>query len=331
MKEPIKTLFNKDSVKKKMPPLLKVVVILLVLVLFVFAVNPTLIPFTSDAFKENVGNVWSNLFGDVGSAFDIFSFNWVRVFQLVAMILFIILLSSVIAWILSIVKPKTARGRTAITFIKSILNYFYYIAGILWGLAILGVNVSAIFAGVGVLVLAISFGAESLIEDVITGLFIAFDGQFNVGDIIEIGGFRGTVEQIGVRSTYIKDPGGNIQIINNSDIRKVLNRSSATSMAVCDVSISYAANLEEVEKVLVALLPGIKTDYSDVFITEPRYVGVQDLGASGIVLRIVAEVNEKDIFSAPRIMRREIKIGFDKAGVEIPFTQIVIHQAKDDE
>lgn len=338
MKEPINAEFIKgnaeqikEAVRKKMPPLKKFIIFLVILVLFLFATNPSLIPFTSDAFKERVGNVWGSLYGDVGSTFKDFSFNWATLFKLIGMVLFMTLLSSLVSWILSLIKPKTSRGRTAISFAGSILSYFYVIAGILWGLSILGVNISTIFAGVSILVLALSFGAESLIQDVITGLFLTFDSQFNVGDIIEIGGFRGTVEQIGVRATYIKDPGGNVQIINNSDIRKVLNRSSATSKAVCDVSVSYAADLEEVEKVLASILPQIKLDHEDIFLSAPTYVGVQELGASGVVLRIVADVNEKDIFSAPRIMRRDIKIGFDKAGVEIPFTQVVIHQAKDDE
>lgn len=331
MREPINAEQIKAAVKKKMPPLKKFIIFLVILVLFIFTVNPSLIPFTSDAFKERVGNVWGSLFGDVDTTLQIFSFNWATLFRLIAMVLFMILLSSLISWILSVIKPKTSRGRTAVSFAGSILSYFYVIAGILWGLSILGVNISAIFAGVSVLVLALSFGAESLIEDVITGLFLTFDSQFNVGDIIEIGGFRGTLEQIGVRACYIRDAGNNVQIINNSDIRKILNRSSATSKAVCDVSVSYDADLEEVEKVLIGLLPQIKLDHEDVFLSAPTYVGVQDLGASGIDLRVVAEVNEKDIFSAPRIMRRDIKIGFDKAGVEIPFTQIVIHQAKDSE
>ena len=150
-----------------------------------------------------------------------------------------------------------------------------------------------------------------------------------MGDIIEVSGFRGTVESIGIRTTAIRDVGNNVKIINNSDLRNILNRSTADSFAVTTVSVSYGAELERVEKVIAELLPGIKEKYPDIFVAVPKYSGVQELGESGVQLKFVAEVEEKNVFSAPRIMNREIKIAFDKAGIEIPFNQIVVHQAKD--
>ena len=108
----------------------------------------------------------------------------------------------------------------------------------------------------------------------------------------------------------------------------ILNRSSADSVAATTVSISYASDLDEVEPVIRAFLPKIREKHPDVFLSDPRYLGVQELADSGVVLKFVASVREKDIFSAPRIMNREIKIAFDKAGIEIPFTQVVIHQAE---
>lgn len=215
------------------------------------------------------------------------------------------------------------------TLISSILDYLAGIVGIIWGLSIVGVNVSTIFAGVGILALVISFGAESLIADVITGIFLVFDNQFNVGDIIELDGFRGTVMQIGIRTTYLKDAGGNVKIVNNSDIRNVLNRSAASSIAYCDISIAYSESIEEAETALLRLLPGIKEKYPDVFLQTPEYVGVQSLGSSAVDLRVVAEVREEDVYLAPRLLRRELKIGFDEAGIEIPFQQVVIHNARE--
>ena len=92
--------------------------------------------------------------------------------------------------------------------------------------------------------------------------------------------------------------------------------------------MSYGTDIEKVEKVFETLLPEIRTKYSDVFLEDPKYIGVQNLGESGIELKIIGKVNEKDIFSAARLLNREIKIGFDKNGIEIPFNQIVVHQAK---
>jgi small conductance mechanosensitive channel len=86
--------------------------------------------------------------------------------------------------------------------------------------------------------------------------------------------------------------------------------------------------LEKVEKVLETLLPAIREKYSDVFLEDPKYLGVQELGESGVQLKVIGKVNEKDIFSAARLLNREIKIGFDQNGIEIPFNQIVVHQGK---
>ena len=122
--------------------------------------------------------------------------------------------------------------------------------------------------------------------------------------------------------------GGNIKLINNSDLRNILNRSATDSVAVTTVSVSYGTDIEKVEKVFETLLPEIRTKYPDVFLEDPKYIGVQNLGESGVELKVIGKVNEKDIFSAARLLNREIKIGFDKSGIEIPFNQIVVHQAK---
>ncbi|MBQ6074995.1 MAG: mechanosensitive ion channel family protein, partial [Lachnospiraceae bacterium] len=106
------------------------------------------------------------------------------------------------------------------------------------------------------------------------------------------------------------------------------NRSSSDSMAVTTVSISYASDIEYVEKVIAELMPKIREKYPDVFLADPRYLGIQELGDSGVALKFVGQVDEKNVFSAPRIMNREIKIAFDRAGIEIPFTQVVVHQAE---
>lgn len=314
--------------KKKMY-IKKTVIWAAILILFLFATNPALIPFVPASFKSRVGDVWASLFGDVDDIARLFTFNWAAIFKLTAMILLLVILTNIGRWIISLLHPKTGRGKSIVTLISSILDYLAGIVGIIWGLSIVGVNVSTIFAGVGILALVISFGAESLIADVITGIFLVFDNQFNVGDIIELDGFRGTVMQIGIRTTYLKDAGGNVKIVNNSDIRNVLNRSAASSIAYCDISIAYSESIEEAETALLRLLPGIKEKYPDVFLQTPEYVGVQSLGSSAVDLRVVAEVREEDVYLAPRLLRRELKIGFDEAGIEIPFQQVVIHNARE--
>lgn len=297
------------------------------LVLFLVVTNPSILPLPAET-KASLRGTWGRVFGDVGKIAGTFAFNWAKIFQVIAIILMMAALTALVSFLLEKVHPKNPKARSAVTLIRSALRYITFLVGFFWCLGALGVNLSTIFAGVGIVTLIIGFGAQSLVEDLVTGIFLVFEDQFNVGDIIEVAGFRGTVESIGIRTTAIRDVGNNVKIINNSDLRNILNRSTADSAAVTTVSVSYSADLENVEKVIAAFLPKIREKYPDVFLTDPRYIGVQELGESGVVLKFVATVKEKNVFSAPRLLNREIKIAFDKAGIEIPFNQIVVHQGK---
>ena len=210
----------------------------------------------------------------------------------------------------------------------SLIKFLGFVVGGVWALAILGVNLTGIFASLGIASLIIGFGAQSLIEDAVTGIFIIFEGQYHVGDIIVLDGFRGTVRRIGIRTTCIEDAGGNQKIVNNSDIRNVQNRSRNSSIAVCDLCISYDADIRKVEKVIAATLPKIHTKYSELFLNAPRYVGVESLGESSVVMRIVADVTEENFFLGYRTLNRELKLMCDENNIEIPFNQIVVHQAQ---
>lgn len=297
------------------------------LVLFLFATNPTLIPFLPQDVRSGLGETWQSLFGDVDSIAGTLKLNWAALFKLVAMVLMLILLTAVAGFILEHLHPRTGRGRSGQTLLRSAVSYISGLVGIFWGLSIIGVPVGTIFASVGVVALIVGFGAESLVADVVTGIFLVFENQFNVGDIIELDGFRGVVDQIGIRTTYIRDAGNNVKIVNNSDIRNVLNRSSASSCAMVDVSIAYGESIERAEQVLSELLPAVRAKYPEVFLSDPTYLGVQALGESAVSLRVSAEIREGDVYKAPRLLNRELKLGFDRAGIEIPFRQVVVHEA----
>lgn len=315
---------NVNFPKKTKPvTILKWAIILLV---FLVVTNPSLIPFIPEATKESLSNTWMSVFGDVGNVVSAITLNWITVFRVIAIILLMIVITKIASFIIEKVKPKTGKGRSAQTLLRSAVNYVGVIITVFWCLSALGVNVSTLVAGAGILALAISFGAQSLIEDVVTGIFLVFEEQFNVGDYIEVDGFRGTVENIGIRVTTVKGPGSNFKIINNSNIRNILNRSQQTSIATTLVSVAYKEDIEKVEKVFDELFPKLVEKYPDIFLEPPQNFGVDELGDNGVTFKIGASINEKDLFKAPRVMNREIKIAFDKAGVEIPFPQVVVHQ-----
>ena len=230
-----------------------------------------------------------------------------------------------VCFVLGILHPKSHRARTILTLLNSLMRYAAALVILCWGLSILGVDVSVIVASVGVVALVVGFGVESLIADVVTGTFILFENQYNVGDIVEVGGFRGTVKDIGIRTTAIEDAGGNVKIINNSEMKNILNRSDHASRAVCDIDIPYETDLENLESKLPELLEEIYRQNTGILKSAPVYLGVEKLGASSVVLRFVAEVAEKDLFAAGRVLNRSLWLGLRRLGVECPFQQLDVH------
>ncbi|MBO4878784.1 MAG: mechanosensitive ion channel family protein [Clostridia bacterium] len=229
--------------------------------------------------------------------------------------------------ILTAIGKRGGRSQTVTSLIAGLLKYVAVIAAVVWGLSILGINTTAVLAGVGIVGLILGFGAQSLIEDIITGAFIIFENQYSVGDIIILDDFRGIVRSIGVRTTVIEDAGGNLKVVNNSDIRNFQNRSRNNSVALVVVSAAYSTDLRKLEAMLQESLPRLKEEHPDLYLTVPRYLGVENLADSGIELKFAADVTEENIFIGQRTLARDLKILFDEKGVEIPFPQVVVHKA----
>lgn len=268
----------------------------------------------------------TGLFQSVQDMMSGFHFSSRTLISLVAMIALVIGIEKMILLILSFLKKGSGRASTLVTIVQSLVSYACAIVIICWGLSLLGVNVATIVASLGIIALIIGFGAESLIADVVTGFFMLFENQYNVGDILEINGFRGTVTSIGIRTTSITDLGGNVKIINNSNMKDILNRSNYTSRAVSTIDIPYETDLEEFEPLLPDMMQRIYDKHADKLKSVPKYLGVAELGASGITLKFVSESDENNVYSAQRAMNRELLVEFKKAGVEPPYPQMDVHQ-----
>lgn len=254
-----------------------------------------------------------------------YQWNVGKILSILAMVFTTLLIENLLVLALSFLKPQRHRAKTLVALTSNMLKYAAAIIILCGVLTIVNVDITAILASLGILALIIGFGAESLIADVVTGLFILLDNQYNVGDIIEVGGFRGIVSDVGIRTTSIMDTGGNVKIINNSEMKNILNRSDNSSRAVADFSIPYETDLAALEKKIPALLEEIHRNHTNLFRTVPEYLGVQELGASAVVLRFVAEVGESDIYSGTRMLNHDLFLGFRKLGVECPYQQIDIH------
>lgn len=276
--------------------------------------------------------VLSGVIGNLTGVFDSFEegistihFSPDTVLKAIIVICFLYALKCIVNVLFGQIKGRTSRARTLTTIVASFIKYAIFLIGMCWVLAIIGVNVSTIFASIGVMALIVGFGAESLVADVVTGIFILFENQFNVGDIIEVDGFRGTVENITIRTISIRDPGGNVKIINNSDLSNVINRSDHGSVAITEVGVSYDTDLEEFEGKIGKMLEEIKAKHADIFVGDVSYLGVENLADSCVVLKFKADVKEADVFSGRRVLNKEIKCAFDKNNITIAFPQLDVH------
>jgi small conductance mechanosensitive channel len=253
------------------------------------------------------------------------SLSWESIGRIFLVIFAVLAVEHLVLLILSLLKSENHRVRTVLTLSANLIRYVAVIVIIICVLSLLSVDMPTILAGLGVIALIIGFGAESLITDVVTGFFILMDNQYNVGDIIEVGGFRGTVSEIGIRTTSLMDTGGNVKIINNSDMKNILNRSDNSSKAVVDFAVPYETDILKLEQKIPGLMAEIFQAHPEVFKSEPKYLGVQALSSSSVDLRFVAEVGESDIYSGARIMNHDLFVGFRGLGVECPFPQVDVH------
>lgn len=231
------------------------------------------------------------------------------------------IVANFVKYFISCLKFKNTRAETLRMLLKKIIVYLIYIIGIIVALGCFGVNTTAILVSAGIIGIIVGFGAQSLIEDVITGLFIVLEGEFGIGDIITIDGFRGEVKSIGLRTVSIIDVGGNIRIINNSEISSLVNLSDVTSVAVVTVPASYRDSLKDVEAAVQEALSELPDEYPDIFKEAPVYKGVDDLVETHIELMVVAEVSEENIYNARRIIQREIRYSFEKANLSVPYEE----------
>lgn len=218
----------------------------------------------------------------------------------------------------------TPRRVTIGKLIISILKVVIWVAAVIAILAVWGFNVGALIAGAGVLTLVIGLGMQSLIADVVAGIFLVCDGTIEVGEYIIIDGWRGTVQEIGIRTTKIINYSGDIRVCNNSTITTYINQSREKSYPTVVVRIAFEENLEAIEKLLTEHKEELHSRLPRVM-EGPDYLGVSNFAESGIDLQFGATCKEDDYFQVQRDMRGVIKMFFDEHGIRIPFPQADVH------
>jgi len=224
--------------------------------------------------------------------------------------------------------PLKKRKQTITKVLNSIVKYFVSIIAILVVLALWGVNVAPALAGLGILGLVIGLGAQKFINDLISGFFIVFEHHFDVGDKIEVQGFKGDVTDIGLKTTRIRNWKGDVKIVSNGEISTLINFSRNFSIAVAEFGIAYKEDVQKTIDLLKEELPKMRPDFP-VMIEDPQVLGVIELASSGVNLRVIVKTLSEQHYPIERELRKRIKEILDANDIEIPFPQVVVHHPED--
>lgn len=219
---------------------------------------------------------------------------------------------------------KSDRAKTVVTLFDGLVKYSGAIIIIILVLKACGVDTTTLIASVGVLTLIVGLGAQTLIADIIAGVFIIFENEFNTGETISIDGFRGKVIEIGIRTTKLLDAAGNIKIVNHSNIVNVVNLSRELSLAVVDCDFPYDVPIEHIENLFEKKFPVIKEKIPAI-VEGPYYKGVTMYKDSNVTVKLVAKCLEDDRFQVQRDLMREYRSILTEEGIDIAYPQVVIN------
>ena len=218
------------------------------------------------------------------------------------------------------------RLKTLSTLFKSIATYVIYFIAIITCLDMVGFSIMTILAGAGVVSLAVAFGAQSIVEDLMSGIFIVLENQYSVGEFVSIDGILGTVSEIGMKTTKVLTESGELMIIRNGSVGTVINYSRHAQRRFVTVGIAYEENIENAKAVIQHACDIIGERYKDDFDQLPYVQGVTDLADSSVVIRTTFTSWNWTQDPISRALRQEIKEQLDNAGVEISYPKVQIVQ-----
>ena len=225
---------------------------------------------------------------------------------------------------------RAKRTETLSGLIEKTVRAIVLIAAALMTLQALGINIGPLLAGAGVVGLAVGFGAQSLVKDVISGFFILLENHMNVGDVVEIAGKAGLVESINMRVTTLRDISGNVHIIPNGQIAVVTNMTKEYSRAVLEIGVAYKENVDDVMQVMKDVADELEKDPGFSYrILEPmEMLGLDSFGDSSINIKARITTKPREQWNVAREYRRRLKNTFDEKGIEIPFPHVTLYMGE---
>jgi len=204
--------------------------------------------------------------------------------------------------------------------LRSITTFTIASISLLIILGQLGVNLAPLIASAGVIGVALGFGAQTLVKDFLSGIFLVLEDQFGVGDVCDLGEATGTVEEVTLRVTRLRDLSGVVWYVRNGEILRVGNRSQGWTMAIVDVPVAYNEDLDRIRRIVDQVAERMDSDpaYDGVLFGKPMYAGVESVSGDAVFVRVTCKAAPDQQMSAARAVREQLKNAFDEAGVRVP-------------
>jgi moderate conductance mechanosensitive channel len=221
---------------------------------------------------------------------------------------------------------RAKRRATIVRIVENGARIFILLAALFIALRQVGIEIGPLLAGAGIIGLAVSFGAQSLVKDIINGFFILLENNMNVGDVVQIAGLSGTVEKINMRVTVLRDLDGKVHAVPNGDITTITNMTKEWSRAVLDIAVSYGENIDSCFDVLRAIGEDLLHDpvFGPLVIDPVEILGVDSLGDSSVSIKVLCKTQPSKQWQVAREFRRRVLKAFNEKGIEIPYPHRVI-------
>ncbi len=228
-------------------------------------------------------------------------------------------------------EAEQKREDTLIRIFTGALNIIIIIVALMMILGELGIEIGPLIAGAGIVGLAVGFGGQYLIRDIITGLFLMLENQYRIGDVVDIEGLSGAVEDISLRKTTLRNLDGTVHHIPHGSITKVSNLSKDFARVNIDMGVGYSTDIDHLIRVINETGRELAADpaFSDSIISPPQFLRVNEFADSAIVVKILGDTKPLKQWEIAGEFRKRLKFAFDREGIEIPFPQTVIHQVKE--
>ncbi len=215
---------------------------------------------------------------------------------------------------------RQQRAEAIGTLLRSVITATVVIIALMLILPILGIDVAPLLASAGVLGVALGFGAQSLVKDYLSGIFLVFEDQYGVGDMVDLGDAVGAVEDVTLRITRLRDLSGVVWYVRNGEILRVANQSQGWVLAAVDIPVAYDENLDRVRECVEAVATDMYGDpqYDDMLLGKPSYAGVESVSGEAVFIKVIAKAAPEKQIPLTRAIRARVKESFDRAGVRVP-------------